>query len=297
MPVTQSNLPDLFPAFYDKKLLEYVKAKLVARQFGQKRNIRENTGRTITFTKFAPLPESTTPLTDQPTPATGKTMSTQQISAVVEEYGDYIDLDEFTDVTSYVPLLSEAVELLADQANRTLDAIAMNEITAGTNVIYPNGKIDPDELTSDDIITKDIIGSGKAILEDADIPPFPDGYYVCLIHPNKLNQLFTPAELIQLSLASKSIFETGNILAYNGVKFVSTTRMPVYVNAATTPIDIYKTILLGPNSYGVIDVSGKTLQMTYTNTDKLGRIKTPGWKAYFAAKRLNEDAMVRIESA
>ena len=33
-----------------------------------------------------------------------------------------------------------------------------------------------------------------------------------------------------------------------------------------------------------------------TNVDRLGRVKTLGWKAYFAIKRLYEPAIVRVES-
>lgn len=55
-------------------------------------------------------------------------------------------------------------------------------------------------------------------------------------------------------------------------------------------------LVLGQNAYGIVDIDGNTLQTTFTNLDKLGRVKTVGWRAFFACKRLYEPAIVRIES-
>ncbi|KAA0257205.1 N4-gp56 family major capsid protein [Deferribacter autotrophicus] len=295
--VTGTTNPELFPAFYDKKLLSYVKANLVTLQFAQRRSLKKNSGRQITFTRFEPLPANTTPITFQPTPSTGKAIATQQITATVDEYGDYIDLDEFTDITSYVPLLSETTDLLAYQARLTLDTLCMNEIANGTNVLYAGGKASADALLSTDVLTKDDIRKAVNILKNANIPPMPDGFYVCLIHPDKLDNLFTSSELIQLSVASKDSFEKGVVARFGGVKFIDTTLMPTFINAAATPITVYKTVIFGQNAYGIVDIDGQSVTMTYTNLDKLNRVKTVGWKAYFVAKRLYEDALIRIESA
>jgi len=77
------------------------------------------------------------------------------------------------------------------------------------------------------------------------------------------------------------------------VKFYITTALPIYDNGGQP---VYTTLVLGANAYGIVDVDTTTMQMTYTNLDKLGRVKTIGWKAYFAVKRLYEPAIVRIES-
>lgn len=295
MPVTGTTNPELFPVFYDKKLLSFVKANLVTLQYAQKRSIKMNSGRQVTFTRFEPLAANTTPITFQSTPATGKTIATQQITATVEEYGDYIDLDEFTDITSYVPLLSETTELLAYQAKLSFDTLCMNEISSGTNVLYAGGKANADGLTGSDVLTKDDIRKAVSILKNANIPPMPGGFYVCFIHPDKLDNLFSSSELIQLSVASKESFEKGVVARFGGVKFIDTTLMPTFAN--TTSVTVYKTVIFGQNAYGMVDIDGQSLQMAYTNLDKLSRVKTVGWKGYFAAKRLYENAIVRIESA
>ena len=296
MPViTGQTNPELFPKYYERKLLEQVRNKLVALNYGQKRSMKRNAGREIVFTRFKPLPTNTTPITYRPTPEEGKNISTEQISVKLEEYGDYIDLDEFTEITAYVPLISETTDMLAYQAKETLEELTIRELTTGLNVQYANNKASRDDLTADDKITKDEIRKAVNTLKRENIPPFPDGYYVCFIHPDKLTDLFTIEDLMNLQIAGKTSFETGVVARFNGVKFIESTKMPIVQNSNN--VNIYQTVILGNNSYGIVDLDGTSIQMTFTNLDKLGRVKTIGWKAYFAAKRLYEPSIVRLETA
>jgi len=293
--VTGQTNPELFPIYYERKLLQYVKENLVALKFGQKFSLPKNSGRQAVFTRFQPLPPVTNPITFQPTPPTGASMSAQQVTVQIEEYGNYIDLDEFTDITSFVPLVDAATDLLAYNAQQSLDRIAMKELTSGTNVIYAGGATRRSELINKPL-TKTEIRRAVALLQRNNIPPFPDGYYACLIHPDKLLNLFTDQELIQLSIVKREATEKGYIGEFAGVKFYTTTTLPIVSNGGTIPQDVYITLILGQNAYGIVDIDSTTMQMVYTNVDKLGRVKTIGWKAYFAVKRLYEPAIVRIES-
>ncbi len=296
MPVTGQTNPELFPLYYEKKVLEYMKENLVALRFAQRFRLPRNSGRTAVWTRFQPIPKATNPITDQPTPSTGASMTTQQVQATIEEYGNYIDLDEFTDITSFTPLMDRATDLLSYNAQQSLDAVAMNEITSGTNVIYAGGVTQRLDLAGKPI-TKTEIRKAVNLLQRNNIPPFPDGYYVCLIHPDKTLDLFTDQELIQLSFTKKEAIEKGFIGEFAGVKFIVSTTLPIVPNGnTTTPDDVYLTAVLGQNAYGVVDLDRTTFRMEYTNLDKLGRVKTIGWKAYFAVKRLYEPAIVRIES-
>ncbi len=294
--VTGQTNPELFPLYYEKKVLEYLKENLVALRYGQRFRLPPNSGRTAVWTRFQPIPKVTTPITDQPTPTEGASMTTQQVQATIEEYGNYIDLDEFTDITSFVPLLDQATDLLSYNAQQSLDAVAMNELTSGTNVVYAGGVTQRVDLVGKPL-TKTEIRKAVNLLQRNNIPPFPDGYYVCLIHPDKTLDLFTDQELIQLSFTKREAVEKGFIGEFAGVKFVVSTTLPIVPNGnTTTPDDVYLTVVLGQNAYGVVDLDGTTFKMEYTNVDKLGRVKTIGWKAYFAVKRLYEPAIVRIES-
>jgi len=297
MPITGLTNPELFPIYYERKLLQYVKQNLPVLSYGQQFALPKNSGRTAIFTRFVPLPTAETPITNQPTPTAGANMSTLQVSVQINEYGNYIDLDEFTDITSFTPIMDNAIDLLSYNAHQTLHKVATSTLAAGTNVIYAGGQTSRSNLTGTYPLTKTEIRQAVAQLMRADIPTFPDGNYICFVHPDKVMNLFTDQELIQLSLTRRDPIQTGYIGELLGVKFILSTAMPVIPNGnSTTPANVYQTIVVGSNAYGVVDLDGTTLQTTYTNLDKLGRVKTVGWKAYFAISRLYEPAIVRIES-
>ena len=50
--------------FYDKTLITLAGASLIHEQFGQKRPIPKNGGKTIEFRKFSRLPKALTPITE-----------------------------------------------------------------------------------------------------------------------------------------------------------------------------------------------------------------------------------------
>ena len=282
--------PELFPQYYERKLLQYVRQNLPVLDYGQKFSMPQNSGRVAVFTRFTPLPVLENPITFQPTPTTGANLSTQQVNVPIEEYGNYIDLDEFTNITSFTPIMDIAIDRLAYNAKQSLHKVAMNELTAGTNVIYAGGVSSRSALDGSKKLTKAEIRQVATLLKRNDIPPFEDGYYVCFIHPDKVYELFTDQELIMLSMSRKEPIAQGYIGELAGVRFIETTAMPI-VNG-----NVYQTLVVGSIAYGVVNLDGNTVQTVYSNLDKLGRVKTVGWKAYFAVRRLYEPAIVRIES-
>jgi N4-gp56 family major capsid protein len=295
--VTATTNPELFPVYYERKLLAYVKQNLPVLDYGQKFSLPRNSGRKAEFTRIAPLPIVTTPITNQPTPTTGANISTEQVEAQIEEYANYIDLDELADITSFTPLLDKAIDRLAYNAKQSLHAVAMNELASGTNVIYAGEVTSRSALDGTKPLTLTEIRRAATLLKRADIPPFEDGKYICFIHPDKTDQLFSNQDLIMLSMTKRDAISQGYLGEIFGVKIVETTAMPIIPNGNTSsPANVYQTIIVGADAYGIVDLDGTTLQTVYTNLDKLGRVKTVGWKAYFTTKRLYEPAIVRIES-
>ena len=137
--VVQTTLIDGLSAemktFYDMTLIDEASANLVHAQFGQKRPIPKNGGKTIEFRKFAPLAKAITPLTEGVTPD-GKSLSVSTITATVSQYGDYITQSDVLELTALDNTILEATKLLGRQAGVTLDTVVRNVMQSGTNVTY-----------------------------------------------------------------------------------------------------------------------------------------------------------------
>jgi N4-gp56 family major capsid protein len=96
----------------------------------------------------------------------------------------------------------------------------------------------------------------------------------------------------------------GEIGKLCGVRFIESSNVGTVSNGADTPVMLHQTMIIGADAYGVVDIGGTSApQMIIKGVesggtaDPLNQRSTVGWKALFAAVRLQELAMVRIEHA
>ena len=297
---------DLSPemkTFYDMTLIDMAEPNLVHDQFGQKRPIPKNGGKTIEFRKFSSLPKATTAITEGVTPA-GNKLNVTAVTAQVAQYGDYIQQSDVLELTAIDNTVVEATKLLGAQAGRTLDTITRNEIVGGTNVLYATGTTRAG-LTASSLISLDLIFKAAAILKAANAPQI-DGSYVAIIHPHVAKDLMVAAKDagswtdINKYANPEAIFN-GEIGKIGGVRFVETTEAKIWTgDGCPSGLAVYATMVVGANAYGVTEIEGGGLQHIVKQLgygdDPLNQRSSVGWKAIKTAKRLVEEYMVRIES-
>lgn len=307
--VGSNDLSPEMKTFYDKTLLKFAKVNLVHDQFAQKRNIPKNGGKTIEFRRFSQLPKALTPLTEGVTP-TGQNLNTTAITATVAQYGGYITLSDLLILTAIDNNLVEAIELLGDQAGRTLDTITREVLVSGTNVLYAGSAASRAAIAAANKLT--VTDIKKAVRElKVGLAQKIDGYYVAIIHPDCVFDLENDDEWVNASqyAGSTQIFE-GEIGKLYGVRFVESTEAKIWAQAGapvtqggTDKISVYATLVMGKNAYGTTEVEGGGLQSIVKQlgsggtADPLNQRATAGWKALKTAKILYDDYIVRIESA
>lgn len=299
-----NNLSPEMKTFYDKALLKFAKPNLVHDQFAQKRNIPKNGGKTIEFRRYSQLPKALTPLTEGVTPD-GQNLNVSTVTATVSQYGGYITLSDMLLLTAIDNNLMEAIELLGDQAGRTLDTITREVLCGGTNVIYGSG----DTVSARTSITsamKLTVGDIKRAVRRLKVglaKPI-NGYYVAIVHPDVVYDLENDDEWIEASqyAGSTQIFE-GEIGKLYGVRFVESTEAKIWAKAGASNISVYATLVMGANAYGTTNVEGGGLESIVKQlgsggtADPLNQRATAGWKAVKTAEILYNDYLVRIESA
>ena len=299
---TGNDLSVEMKTYYSDYLIDMAEPELVHDQFGQKRPIPKNGGKTIEFRKYAPLPKATTPLVEGVTPL-GKKLNVSAITATVQQYGDFIELSDMLLLTAIDNNLVEATKLLGSQAGRTSDTITRDILVAGTNVNYAGGKEDRTELeTGTDKIT--VVDIRKAVrkLKLLNAPKFGD-YYVGIIHPDIEYDLMDDEDwkYPHQYVDTKNIY-LGELGAIAGVRFVETTEAKVFSGEGADDANVYATLIIGDNAYGVTEITGGGLQHIVKQlgssgtADPLNQRATAGWKLTKTAERLVEEYMVRIES-
>lgn len=300
-----STLSGEMKTYYSDYLLDIASPLLVHSQFGQKHPIPKNGGKTIEFRKYAPLAKATTALTEGVTPD-GTSLSMSTITATINQYGAWVPLTDILMLTAIDNNLVQATKLLGDQAGRTLDTLTRNEILAGcTNIQYGDGsKTSDTELTATDKLSIAAIFRAVRTLKKNLAKPI-DGSYVAIIHPDVAYDIMTSDGWIDIQKYSNTthIYE-GEIGKIGGVRFVETTEAAIKVDGAgsTAKRDMYVTLVLGADAYGVTEVSGGGLehivkQLGSAGTaDPLDQRATVGWKATHVAKMLVPEYALAIHT-
>ena len=286
--------------WYSDYLIDNAQPELVHDQFGQKHPIPQNGGKTIEFRKFEPLGKKTTPLVEGVTPD-GQSLEVKKVEATIKQYGNYVTLSDIVQLTAIDNTLVETTKLLGAQAGMTLDTITREVLNGVTCSIFSGGKEAREALTADCKITVDDIYKAARALKAQNAPKI-DGSYVAIIHPDVAYDLMRDDEWIDVHKysATSEIFN-GEIGKIAGVRFVETTEAKVFEKAASGR-DVYSTLVLGANAYGVTEISGGGLQHIVKQlgsggtSDPLNQRGTAGWKATKVAEILVPQFMTRIES-
>lgn len=306
---TTSDLTIEMKTYYEKTLLQTAEPNLVHHQFGEKYPIPKNGGRKIEFRKFDDLPKNLTALTEGVTPD-GKKMTVKNIEATVNQYGDYVTLTDVLELSAIDNVIVEATRKIGKQGGMTMDTVVRDIVHAGTNVQYADGSISGrSNVTADNKMTVDCIRRAVRTLKNANTDPRDDGYFVAIIHPDVAYDLMNDPAWEAVKVYDPEDWYRGEIGRIAGVRFVESTEAPIFVKAGANNAgdsqkqDVYSTLVLGAGAYGVVDVDGGGMEVIVKQkgsagtADPLDQRSTIGWKATQTAVILNQDAMVRIETA
>ena len=295
-----NNLSAEMKTFYDMTLIDEASAELVHDQFGQKRPIPANGGKTIEFRKFSSLPKATTALQEGVTP-NGNKLNVSSITATVSQYGDYIVQSDVLELTSIDNTIVEATKVLGNQAGLTLDTITRNVLQSGTNVYYcPKGDgtaVDSrSSLDNTCKLTVDVVKKVVAILRANNAPKI-NGDYVAIIHPYVAYDLMAdPAWIEAHKYATPENIYEGEIGKIAGVRFVETSEAKVYDGG------VFGSLFIAEGAYGTTEITGGGLQTIVKQkgsagtADPLDQRSSIGWKAMKTAEILIDPYMMRVES-
>ena len=219
--------------FYSDYLIDMAEAKLVHDQFAQKHPIPKNGGKTIEFRKYNPLPKALVPLSEGVTPD-GRKMSVTNLTATVDQYGDYIELSDILLLTAIDNNMVQATKLIGTQAGETLDTITREVMNGGTNVQYGDGakparfKLAGGESTGNDYLSVLAIQKAVRYLKTQKAQTISNSY-VAIIHPDTAFDIMRDEEWIEASkyAGSGQIFEN-EIGKIANVRFVETTEAKVF---------------------------------------------------------------------
>ncbi len=299
---TTGNVTAENKIFYEKALLRRLTPELVYTRYGQKKSAPKHEGTTVNFRRFNAIEPKTAALTEGVTPD-GSALSMATVTATVNQYGDFVRISDVLDMTGIDPVITEMAQVLGESAGLTVDTIVRDVVLSGTNVQYANGKTKRADVAADDVLTSDEIRKAVRTLRKNHAKPVDGGFYIGIVDPETAYDLMSDPLWQDVSKYNGGqAIMAGEIGKLCGVRFVESGNGAVVSNGGT--MELHQTMIIGADAYGVVDIGGTSApQMIIKGVesggtaDPLNQRSTVGWKALFAAVRLQELAMVRIEHA
>ena len=293
--------------FYQRTMLERLLPELFFMKYGEKKNIPKNSGAVTSFRRLNSLAVSTTAITEGVTPD-GVNLDITKINATVSQYGNWTKISDFIDLVGLDPLLTEASELMGENAGESMDIIVRDIIAAGTNVLYANSKADRVSIAATDKITALDILKARRTLKRNKVKPIslPSGGkgYLAFIHTDVATDLMQTQEWKdQNTYVNTKNREDGVLGKMYGIYFLEADNAPKFAGQGATGADVYGTIIIGKGAYGVPDVEGSSKPEIIVHkagsagtADPLNQFNTVAWKSAFTSVRLNELCILRYES-
>ena len=206
-------------------------------------------GATVTFTIVNDLAIAASALTES-TDVSTVAMSDSQVSVSLAEYGNAVLTTAKLRGTSFVDIDPIVANVVGYNAGVSLDTIARSKLDSGTNVQYASGlgatTLQSSVTARNAVATTNTISSldirvARARLRAQNVPTF-GGMYVGYIHPDLVADL--QGESISGSnvqgwraphvYAQPGEIWTGELGAYEGVRWIETPRAPIFQGAGAS---------------------------------------------------------------
>jgi N4-gp56 family major capsid protein len=312
MPDTLGSLPAEAKQFYERNLLFRARQAQTFYKFGMKTPLRENSGNSVSWRRFNALGMATTPLSEGVTP-TASALSVSEITATVQEYGNYVSITDALDLLAIDKVMTEATDILGQNAGESIEVVIRNVIQSGTNVMYATGSTRGSQSAANpltlNLLRKALINldanNAKRFDGDNSTDKPGMGGYVAFVHPNVVFDIYNDTEMksVLQQNSNNDGFWTGYIGSIYGVQVYQTTLAPLFAGAGAAGANVYGTLLVAQNAFGVVDVAGRGKYELIVKPlgsagadDPLDQRGSIGWKGWQAPVILNNNFMVRIES-
>jgi len=281
-----------------RKTLENFEPNLYFYNMGEKPTFEDGYN-TVSWAKFSQLTVTVAnaTLTDWVTPSETAFNATA-ITASPTEYGIYVNLSSMLLDTSAINFVSGAAVEVGNNLARIVDEVVQTEAMGWSNVIYSGNATQRTEVDTGDVLAwLDLIKAFTKLQTNS--APMIDWYYVAICHPNVIYDLKKETAVTGFIETNKYVqpekmikWEIG---ALNWVRIVVSPNVKTFASTAT----VYPTLVLGKWAYWVPTLNSMQSFITprsASDSDPLAQRVKVGAKIAFVAKRLQENAMVRIES-
>lgn len=312
-------------AYAAKEMLAHAEPILVLSKFGMAKPMPKNKADTVKFRRPIPLALATTPLTEG-VPPTSKAISYEDVTVVLSQYGDVVEITDVVQDLAEDPVLKDASMLCGEQAAETIETLMWGVLQGGTNVYYANGGArnavnTAISLNKQRAITRFLKANRAKKLTSMMSSSVKygteaiDAAFIAFCHTDCESDIrnmtgFVPTEKYGSMKALPH--EIGKV---EDVRYIISPVLSSIIDAGGaaggtmvsdggTNADVYPIIYVSKDAYGHVALKGAEAMTpsvlnpgTPSKSDPLGQMGYVGWKTYHKAFIANEAWMCRLEVA
>ena len=210
-----------------------IKRDVIVYGLGKKEKLPGRFNKTFQFTRYDKLLLPKISLTEGVTPANNAEITISTVQAVMDQWGDYVNISDVADLTIKHPVMEQAIQLLSEQASETIDREVIKVLLSNTSVFYPGAITSRAALTTGSVFDTDTARKSIAALRGKGAQPYEGRLFMGLMDP-----------YVEMDLSKDSTFQTAasysNILAlqngeagrWMGVRWVTSNLLPVLTRQA-----------------------------------------------------------------
>lgn len=302
---TSGSLSAKMAVYYDRMMLDRLRASLVFHDLGQKKPLPKNSGKIVQWFRRTDLAGNTATITEGTVP-TAIGLSATSISAQLSQYGDFTQTSDLIQMTSIDNEIEAAVDTLSWRAAQTVDLLDRGVLDAGTNVKYGGSKTFLSGVAPADVLTGADVRKGVTNLKNANAQPFESGHYIWVIHPQNSYDLQGDTASGGWVNANTYVdvtgIKNGEVGKLGGARFVETTQVSSTATGTSGSATVYSTHLLAKGAFGVVDFDGGVNVYVKKSGDQdtsnpLNQYATVGYKITYANKMLDENRQITYKVA
>jgi len=263
-------------------------------------------GAAVTFNIAADFAAATATLNES-TDVDAVAVSDSQVTLTLAEKGAAMISTAKLRGTSFIEFDPVAANLVGYWAGLSMDTLAQTALAGGSNVRYAGQAVGRTTIIPTDKLVAANVGRARAELVGANVMDF-GGLYAAFIHPDVAYDLRRETGAAAWrdphTYSQPAEIWNGEVGAFEGFKFVETSRGPIVSDAgsSTTLTDAYLTLFMGRQALAVAhsytDGNGRFPRVRPGPvTDKLWRNVPLGWYWLGVHGRFREASLRRVESA
>lgn len=212
--------------FIAAKTLSRIQRDVIVAGLGKKEKLPHRFSQTFQFTRFEKLALPQAPLSEGVSPSS-RSMSISTVQAVMDQFGDVVELTDIAVITSKHPTLQQAIELIGEQAAELIDREVIEVLLSNTSVSFPGSATSRVTIGAADVLDTSTVKRVTAGLRSGGARPVSGRMFWGLMDPFVEMDLLEDSTFVDAASRSNIVaLHNGEAGIWMGIRWIVSNLLP-----------------------------------------------------------------------